>query len=56
MPPSRPQVALKELRVAASALRIHILGVEVQGPQGFEEAFASITREHATPSLSFRIP
>jgi putative ABC transport system substrate-binding protein len=54
IPPA--EVALKELRAAAAILKVEIRSVEVQGPQGFEGAFASIVRERADALFVFPDP
>lgn len=50
------EVALKELQTAAAILKLEIRPVEVQGPQGFEGAIASIRQERADALLVFPDP
>ena len=45
IPPA--EIAITELQVAAQTLGLHIQSVAVQGPMGFEKAFATITNERA---------
>jgi ABC-type uncharacterized transport system substrate-binding protein len=54
IPPA--EVAVKELRAAAAILKIDIQPVEVQGPQGFGDAFALIAQNHADALLVFPDP
>jgi len=54
IPPA--EVALKELRVAATTLKVELLSVEVHGDQDFESAFATMTRERADGLLVFHDP
>ena len=54
IPPA--EVAVKELRAAATILKLEIQPVEVQGPQGFDDAFAAIARERADGLLVFPDP
>ncbi len=54
IPPA--EVALKELRAAALALGVQLQSVEVQGPNGFENAFAAITKERADALFVFPDP
>jgi putative ABC transport system substrate-binding protein len=54
IPPA--EVALKELRLAATTLKVEMLPVEVHGEQDFESAFAMMTRERADGLLVFHDP
>jgi putative ABC transport system substrate-binding protein len=54
IPPA--EVALKEIRAAATTLKVEMLSVEVHGEQDFESAFATMTRERADGLLVFHDP
>jgi putative tryptophan/tyrosine transport system substrate-binding protein len=54
IPPA--EVALKELRFAATTLKVEMLSVEVRGEQDFESTFATMTQQRADGLLVFHDP
>ena len=53
--PGTPQ-ALREINVAADALRVQVQYVEVRGPKDIETAFGAASKEHADAVLVLRSP
>jgi ABC-type uncharacterized transport system substrate-binding protein len=54
IPPA--EVAMRELTAAATVLGLQVQSVSVQGPNGFDDAFATITRERADGLVVFADP